>query len=63
MKFYVCVDVDGNMQGVDMPSGGYPFKTNDLNGVRFWLTKEKALDYAKSFAFDVKELTFTLKDV
>lgn len=64
MKQYVCVNENGEMIGVDISSGSYPYSAEgDLNLVKFWDSKEKADEYADYFEkLTVKEFTFTLTD-
>lgn len=36
---------DGLPVALNSDSGGYPFKTNSINNVKFWESKEKAQEY------------------
>jgi hypothetical protein len=42
---FVCIS-KGEIIGIDSNSGGYPWRSNYIQGYRFWNTREEAEKYA-----------------
>lgn len=63
MTGFVLVYPDGSLAGVDYASGGYPYKTETLDSVKFWNKENVARDYQKSFPeLTVKPFRFEVLD-
>lgn len=65
-RCYVAVYSDGSFAGVDVNSGGYPYKITgqySLNEVHFWNDKVQAENYCDSFhdGLEVKEFHWEVK--
>lgn len=63
--YYVLVDVDGIMIGIDRASGGYPWQAGKygLMGVEFWTDQGAAQKYADTCkGYEVKVFNYTLSD-
>jgi len=49
--------------GIDLNSGGYPFKTENPNNIKYWISKEEAIKYCDMFPNNrmwAKEIQFRI---
>lgn len=60
---YVLIYKDTKeLAGIDHGSGGYPFRTHNLNIAYFWTNKAEALNHVRMFPeLELKEFYWELK--
>ena len=60
---FACQDFEGNLIGLDLDSGGYPWVPGQLTGVTFWTRMEDARDYANRNQFKLVRVKITVEEV
>lgn len=51
---FIIVDKNGVPQGLDNPSGGYPYPTEDIKSVNIWTSLEEVQHYHKVINYNDK---------
>lgn len=64
-KNYVCVNIKGELMGIDYDTDGYPFSTKKygLCAVKFWTDLDLAQKTANQFGLIVKEFSYNLLNI